>query len=65
MEMESENARFLRQGMIERCRKVTPAERVKAFIEHSKQMKSLAAAGEAGRKSISVNQKKTQIPETN
>jgi hypothetical protein len=52
MDMESKNARFLRQGMIDRCRKMTPAERVKAFIEHSKQIRSLAAAGEARRKTL-------------
>jgi hypothetical protein len=52
MDMESKNAQFLRQGMIDRCRKMTPAERVKAFIDHSKRMKSLATAGEARRKSL-------------
>jgi hypothetical protein len=48
--MESENARFLRQGLIDRYRKMTPAERLEAFIEHSKLMKKLRDAGEARRK---------------
>jgi hypothetical protein len=48
--MESENARFLRQGLIDRYRKMTPAERVRAFIDHSRLMKQLRDAGEARRK---------------
>jgi hypothetical protein len=48
--MESKNARFLKQGMIDRCKAMTPAQRVKSFIEHSRQMKLLRQAGEARRK---------------
>jgi hypothetical protein len=49
MGMESENARFLRQGMVELCRKMTPAQRVRAFIEHSRIIKQIHAAGERRR----------------
>jgi len=50
--MESKNARFLRQGMVESCRKMTPAQRVRAFIDHSRMMKKIFEAGERRRKSI-------------
>ena len=56
MGMLSENARFLRQGLIDQYRKMTPAERVHAFIEHSKLMKAIQEAG-AGRKSLPLNLK--------
>jgi hypothetical protein len=48
--MESENARFLRQGMVDLCRKMTPAQRVRAFIEHSRIVKQIHAAGERRRR---------------
>ena len=50
MGMESENARFLRQGMVDLCRKMTPAQRVRAFIEHSRIVKQIHAAGARRRK---------------
>ena len=53
MRMESQNARFLKQSVVERCRRMSPVQRVKAFIEHSKQMKGLRIAGELHRKAIS------------
>ena len=52
MDMDSKNARFLRQGMVEQCRKMTPAQRVKAFIDHSRIVKKIHEAGERRRKSI-------------
>lgn len=51
-DMESRNARFLRQGLIEKYRKMTPVQRVKAFVEHSRRMKGLRDAGELRRKSL-------------
>lgn len=48
--MNSENARFLRQGLVDRFRKMTPAERVSAFIEHSRLMIEFKKAGEARRR---------------
>lgn len=48
--MESKNADFLRQGVIDRCRRMTPAQRVKAFLEHSRLMKAIRKAGELRRK---------------
>jgi hypothetical protein len=52
MGMESENAKFLRQGLVEKCRKMTPAQRVKAYIEHSRIVKQIHAAGERRRNAI-------------
>lgn len=50
--MESKNAAFLRQGLVDRYRKMTPGERVKAFIEHSRLMQQLRKAGEIRRADI-------------
>jgi hypothetical protein len=47
--MRSKNADFLKQGLIEQARKMTPAQRVRAFIEHSRQIRAIRKAG-AGRK---------------
>jgi len=55
MDMESKNERFLRQGMVDICRKMTPAQRVRAFIEHSRIVKKLHEAGERRRKSTPPN----------
>ena len=52
MGMESENARFLRQGMVEKYRGMTPIERLRAFVEHSRLMMDLKKAGDARRKAI-------------
>ncbi|MEO6096402.1 MAG: hypothetical protein ABIW76_12145 [Fibrobacteria bacterium] len=49
--MESKNAQFLRQGLIETYRKMTPVQRVRAFIRHSRMVKQIHAAGERRRKS--------------
>ncbi len=49
--MESKNAQFLRQGVIDRCRRMTPAQRVRMFIEHSKLMRKVKDAGERDRRS--------------
>lgn|GEM_PF-4592685 len=54
MDMDSDNARFLRQSLIEHCRKMTPQDRVRAFIEHSRQMRIIRAAGEARRKALEL-----------
>jgi hypothetical protein len=35
--------------MVELCRKMTPAQRVRAFIEHSRVVKQIHAAGERRR----------------
>lgn len=47
--MESKNAEFLREGLIETARKMTPLERLDAFVEHSLRMRSLMALGEKRR----------------
>jgi hypothetical protein len=47
--MESKNAEFLRQGLIERYRKMTPIQRIRAFVEHSRMMQKLRKAGEVRR----------------
>lgn len=47
--MDSKIARFLKEGLLEKNRKMTPAQRVKAFIEHSRLMKALRADGERRR----------------
>ncbi len=49
MRMESENARFLRNGLVAQARKRTPAERLNAFVLHSRRMRSLQALGESRR----------------
>jgi hypothetical protein len=56
--MKSENARFLRQGLIEQCRKMTPAQRVLAFIEHSRLMQEVRNAGRNRRNSPAVTKRK-------
>jgi hypothetical protein len=43
--MYSKNADFLRQSLIERCRNMTPEERVRLFIEHSLLMRKVRDAG--------------------
>jgi predicted nucleotidyltransferase len=52
MGMESKNARFLRQGIVELCRKMTPARRVKAFLEHSRAVKHIHLAGARRRNAL-------------
>ena len=55
MAMESKNARFLRQGMVELCRKMTPAQRVRTFIDHSRMVKKIYEAGKRRRESVERN----------
>lgn len=55
--MESKNAEFLRQGLIETCRKMTPAQRIRVFIEHSERMNRLRDAGVARRKALEDRKK--------
>lgn len=43
--MRSKNADFLKQGLIDQARKLTPKQRVLAFIEHSRQMRAISKAG--------------------
>jgi hypothetical protein len=43
--MYSKNADFLRESLIERCRNLTPAERVRLFIEHTLLMRKVRDAG--------------------
>lgn len=50
MVMESRNALFLRAGVVEQARKMTPAQRVRAFIKHSRQMRAIRDAGIQQRK---------------
>jgi hypothetical protein len=52
--MDSKNANFLRQGVMDRCRRMTPAQRVKAFLEHSRLMKAVRKAGESRRKNLTA-----------
>jgi hypothetical protein len=49
LDMDSENARFLKQGVVERCRKMTHAQRVRAYIGHSQAIRQIHAAGERQR----------------
>jgi hypothetical protein len=48
--MESENARFLRDAVVDRCRKMTPTERLRAYVEHLRMIKKVYAAGKLQRK---------------
>lgn len=54
--MRSKNAEFLKEGLIEQARRMTPAQRVRAFIEHSRQILSIRKAGanprRTGRKTV-------------
>lgn len=43
--MRSKNAEFLKDGLIEQARKMKPVQRVRAFIEHSRQMLAIRKAG--------------------
>jgi hypothetical protein len=52
MGMESENAQFLRQGLVETYRKMTPVERLQAFVNHSRLMLEFKRAGDARRESL-------------
>jgi hypothetical protein len=52
--MESKNARFLEDGLVQLARKMSPAQRVRAFIEHSRQMRLILAAGERHRASAGI-----------
>ncbi len=47
--MKSKNADFLRQGIVDLCRKMTHEQRLRAFINHSHLMKKLSAMGELKR----------------
>lgn len=44
--MRSKNAEFLKEGLIEQARKLTPAQRLDKFVEHSKRMRSLRKLAE-------------------
>lgn len=57
--MESRNARFLKRSLQEENRRMTPAERVRAFIEHSKTLMKIRDAGEARRKRPAGNKPAT------
>ena len=48
--MESKNARFLKDGLVLQARKMTPTQRVLAFIEHSRQIRAIHDAGIRRRK---------------
>lgn len=48
--MESKNAKFLREGVIDQARRMTPAQRVRKFIAYSNQMRAIHAAGAKARK---------------
>ena len=50
--MKSRNARFLKQGLIEEYRQMSPHDRVRAFIKHSFLMKKIKEAGDAKRKAL-------------
>jgi hypothetical protein len=43
--MRSENADYLKRALIEQARRMTPVQRVRAFIEHSDRMRSIRDAG--------------------
>lgn len=47
--MDSQVAKAARDALIEMCKRMTPEERLKAFIEHSKQMALLYQAGKESR----------------
>jgi hypothetical protein len=47
--MESKNARFLREGLIEQARKTTPIQRLDAYVDHSRRMLSLKQLGDRRR----------------
>ena len=48
--MQSRNARFLKQSLLEEYRRMIPAERARAYIEHSRVLIKIKEAGEARRK---------------
>jgi len=50
--MKSKNAEFLKQGVIDQSRKMTPDQKLRLFIEHSRLMKKLHKAGEIRRESL-------------
>ncbi len=50
MVMRSKNAEFLKDSLIEQARKMTPKQRVHAYIEHSRQMRAIAKAGSRRRR---------------
>jgi hypothetical protein len=57
--MRSEIARFLEEKVLERNRKMTPAQRVKAFIEHSRRLKAIQAAGARRRLAAEAESRKS------
>lgn len=52
MGMDSANGRFLRQGMVDQCRNMTPAQRVSAFFKHSRIVRQIFTAGKLRRKEL-------------
>jgi hypothetical protein len=47
--MDSKLAKASRDAMIELCKRMTPEERLKAFVEHSRQLALLHQAGKEAR----------------
>ena len=48
--MKSKNALFLRESLLTQARKLTPLERLNAFVDHSRRMRSLMELGDRRRK---------------
>lgn len=59
--MKSRNARFLKQGLIEEYRQMSPLERVRAFIKHSLLMQKIKEAGDADRKTLMTGGKPENV----
>lgn len=55
--MQSRNARLLKRSLLEETRRMTPAERVRAFIEHSRVLIKIKEAGEARRQLLILKQR--------
>jgi len=47
--MRSKNADFLKEGLIEQARRLSPSQRLDLFVEHSKRMIRLRELGELRR----------------
>jgi hypothetical protein len=57
--MESKNARFLRASVVDRCRKMTPAERLMAYVRQLRMVRRIHLAGIANRKAAARHKKKS------
>ncbi|MBW8886661.1 MAG: hypothetical protein JF616_02790 [Fibrobacteres bacterium] len=53
--MLSKNADFLKAGLIEQARRLTPAQRLDLFVEHSKLMRKLREMGERRRGATAIS----------